>query len=49
VCITLRIAGFLDFVHCPVFKKLENTVFQKPDLFSSSGEGVTPTLSGPLE
>jgi hypothetical protein len=37
-CITLRITGFLDFVHCPVFLKLENTTFRKQDVFLSSGE-----------
>jgi hypothetical protein len=47
-----RITGFLDFVHRPVFLKLENTTFRKLDLFPSSGEGgagKTPTLLGPLE
>jgi hypothetical protein len=46
-----RIAGLLDFVHRPVFLKLENT-FRKLDLFPFSGEGgagKTPTLLGPLE
>jgi hypothetical protein len=32
----LLIAGFLDFVHRPVFWKLENTTFRKLDLFPSS-------------
>jgi hypothetical protein len=27
-----QIAGFLDLFHCLVFKKLENTKFQKLDL-----------------
>jgi hypothetical protein len=27
------------FVHHPVFEKLENTTFQKLNLFPSSGEG----------
>jgi hypothetical protein len=40
---TLRIAGFLDFFHRPVFYRLENTTFWKLDLFPSSGE------EGPLE
>jgi hypothetical protein len=35
-----RIIGFLDFVHRPVFYKLEDTTFQKLDLFPSSGEVV---------
>jgi hypothetical protein len=39
VCLLLRITGFLDFVHCPVFYKLENTAFRKVDLFLSSGGG----------
>jgi hypothetical protein len=30
--------GFLDFLHCPVFQKLENTAFRKLDQFPSSGE-----------
>jgi hypothetical protein len=47
---SFRITGFLDFVHHPVFLKLENTTFQKLDLFLSSGEGEkTPTQIGPLE
>jgi hypothetical protein len=33
-----RITGFLQFVHHPVFQKLEKTMFRKLDLFSSSGE-----------
>jgi hypothetical protein len=37
--ITHRITGFLDFFHCPVFYKIENTTFQKLDLFPSSGKG----------
>jgi hypothetical protein len=47
-CGTLRIAGFLDFVHGRYSKKLGNTTFRKLDLFLFSGEGETPTLSGPL-
>jgi hypothetical protein len=31
-CIILRITGFLEFVHRPVFQKLENTTFRKLDL-----------------
>jgi hypothetical protein len=47
--IYLRITRFLDFVHRPVFQKLENTTFRKLDLFPSSGEGAkTLTLLGPL-
>jgi hypothetical protein len=34
-----RITGFLDFVHHPVFYKLENTMFWKMDLFPSSDKG----------
>jgi hypothetical protein len=30
--------GFLDFIHRPEFQILENTAFQKLDLFSSLGE-----------
>jgi hypothetical protein len=49
-CITLRISGFLDFVHHPIFYKLESITFRKLDLFPSSGEGVkTPTQLGRLE
>jgi hypothetical protein len=33
----------LDFVHRPVFYKLENTTFRKMDLFPSSEGGKTPT------
>jgi hypothetical protein len=33
------ITRFLDFVHRPVFWKLENTIFRKLDLFPSSGGG----------
>jgi hypothetical protein len=35
----LRITGFLDFAHRPVFKKLENTTLRKLDLFPSYDEG----------
>jgi hypothetical protein len=35
----LRITAFLDFVHRPVFYKLENTMFQKQDLVPSSDKG----------
>jgi hypothetical protein len=34
-CIILRITGFLDRVHRPVFKKLENAAFRKLDHYSS--------------
>jgi hypothetical protein len=37
--IIFSITGFLEFVHRPVFYKLENTTFRKLDLFPSSGEG----------
>jgi hypothetical protein len=47
-CITLRITGFSDFVHRPVFCRLENTTFGKLNLSPSSGEGETPALLGPL-
>jgi hypothetical protein len=33
-----RITEFLDFVHHPVFYKLENTAFRKLDMFLSLGE-----------
>jgi hypothetical protein len=39
----------LDFVHRPIFQKLEYTTFQKLDLFPSSGEWETPTVLVPLE
>jgi hypothetical protein len=43
--ITLRVTGFLDFVHRLEFSILENTTFRKLDLSPSSGEGSkTPTL-----
>jgi hypothetical protein len=46
---TFGITRFLDFVHRPVFQKLENTTFRNLDLFPSSGEeGKTPTQLGPL-
>jgi hypothetical protein len=46
----LRITGFLDSVHRPVFSKLENTTFRKPHLFPSSDDGgETPILFGPLQ
>jgi hypothetical protein len=42
-CITHRITGVSDFIHCPDFnnykKKETNTTFRKLDLFPSSGEG----------
>jgi hypothetical protein len=49
--VLLRITGFSDFVHHPIFWKLEKTAFRKLDLFPSSGEGggETPTLLDPLE
>jgi hypothetical protein len=34
-----ELLGFFNFVHRPVFQKLENTTFRKLDLFPSSGEG----------
>jgi hypothetical protein len=47
---TLRITGFMDFVHRPIFRKLENTTFLKLDQFPSSGErGRTPAQLGPIE
>jgi hypothetical protein len=33
-----EITGFLYFIHRPVFRKPDNTTFQKPDLFPSSAE-----------
>lgn len=38
VDIHVRITGFLNFMYCPVFQKLESTAFQKLDVFQSSGE-----------
>jgi hypothetical protein len=35
----LRIFGVLDFVHRPIFQKIENTTFRKLDLFPFAGEG----------
>jgi hypothetical protein len=35
-----QVKGELNFVHRPVFLKLENTTFRKLDLFPSSDEGV---------
>jgi hypothetical protein len=35
----------LDFVHHPVFYKLENTTFRKLDLFPPSGKGEGEELS----
>jgi hypothetical protein len=47
--ILIRTAGFLDFFHSPVFSEIENTMFRKLDLFTSSGVGgKTPTQLGPL-
>jgi hypothetical protein len=46
----LRITLFQDFVHRPEFEILENTTFQKLDLFPSSGEeGGGVTLLSPLD
>jgi hypothetical protein len=45
----LKITGGSDFIHRPVFYKLENTTFRKLDLFPSSDEEETPILLGPLE
>jgi hypothetical protein len=39
---------FLDFVHRPVFYKLENTVFWKLDLFPSSVQVGDTYSVGPL-
>jgi hypothetical protein len=43
-----RVTGISEFVHHPVFWKLEKTPFRKLDLFPSSREEDTPLLS-PLE
>jgi hypothetical protein len=48
-CIILRITGFLDFVHRPVFYKPDNTTFRKLDLFPSSSEGVDTYCVGYLK
>jgi hypothetical protein len=46
----LIIAGFfLDFIHNPVFWKLENTTFRKLDCFHPQVRGKTPTVLCPLE
>jgi hypothetical protein len=45
----LGITGVSDFVHHPMFEKLENITFRKLDLFPSSGEGEMPTLLDPVE
>jgi hypothetical protein len=42
---TLRVTGFLDFVHRPEFHILENTTIKILDLFSSSGEEGIHLLS----
>jgi hypothetical protein len=43
--VSLRIAGFLDFIHRPEFWVLDNTTFRKTGSVSASGKGrVTPTL-----
>jgi hypothetical protein len=47
-CVILRITGCSDFVHRPIFWKLENTMFRKLDLFPSSGEGVDTYSVGSL-
>jgi hypothetical protein len=45
-----ELLGFFYFVRSPVSWRLENTTFQKLDLFSSLGEGgKTPISLGPLE
>jgi hypothetical protein len=46
---TLGNTGFLDFVHRPVFQKLEKTTFRKGICFHSQVRGKTPTLLRPLE
>jgi hypothetical protein len=38
IAFSIRLTGFLDFVHPPVLLKLESTKFQKLDLFLSSDE-----------
>jgi hypothetical protein len=48
-CITIRITGFLDYVHRPVLQKIGNITFRKLGLFPSSCEGgKTFTQLGPL-
>jgi hypothetical protein len=47
---TLRMIGFLGFVHQWVFWKMKNTMFWILNLFPSSVQGrEIPTLVGPLE
>jgi hypothetical protein len=41
----LRIIGFLDVFHLPVFWRIENTTFRKLNLFPTSGEGGRHLLS----
>jgi hypothetical protein len=45
----IRITGFLDYVHGPEFKLLENTRFRELGLTPSSGEEETPTRFVPVE
>jgi hypothetical protein len=46
ISLVLGTAGFLDFVHSPVFWRiLQNTTFRKLHLFPSSGEGLGDTYS----
>jgi hypothetical protein len=49
-CISLRITGFVDFVHLPLFEITKRHNVSELDLFRSSvEEGGTATLLGPLE
>jgi hypothetical protein len=49
ILMKVRIAVFLTLPIVWYSEKLENTMFQKLDVFLSSGEGQTRTLLGPLE
>jgi hypothetical protein len=44
-CLTTQNHWVLDFFHCPVFYRIENTTFRKLDLFPSSDEKGRHLLS----
>jgi hypothetical protein len=41
LCVTASITGVLDFLHRPVFGKLESTTFRKLAMFPTSGAWET--------
>jgi hypothetical protein len=47
-CVTLRIPGFVDFVHGSEFQATRKHMFQKLYLFPSSGEGREIGSLGPV-